>query len=380
MSSAGPSGNVLELRGVHKIYNGRSAVAGVDLTVAHGEFVTLLGPSGSGKSTVINMIAGFMEPTRGDILYEGRSVTRIPAHRRHIGVVFQNYALFPHLTSAENLAFPLKMRGLPAKEIRAKVGEALSLVDLATEGGKYPRQLSGGQQQRVALARALVFDPKLLLMDEPLSSLDKRLRDKLQLDIVRVQKTLGIAVVYVTHDQDEAFLMSDRIGVINHGKLIQIGTGQDLFDAPETVFVANFIGDSNLIHGALDPVNCNLVVAGTGKRLPLDRGRVAALDFDGARGVNLMLRPARVEISKAGDAQLDGDQRCQVDGVLATTAYVAGRMLFHVESPALGAFIDCVVDSKHESARLIAGDAVTLSWNLADAVLVINDIDGAQLE
>jgi putative spermidine/putrescine transport system ATP-binding protein len=365
---------VLELRDVHKAYGVRDAVRGVDFEVADGEFLTLLGPSGSGKSTIINLVAGFLEPTSGDIRYEGESVTRIPAHRRNIGVVFQNYALFPHLTAAENIGFPLKMRGLSGRKGRDRISAALDLVDLGAEGDKYPKELSGGQQQRVALARALVFEPKLLLMDEPLSSLDKRMRERLQQDIVRVQQALGIAVVYVTHDQDEAFLMSDRIGVVNHGRIIQLGTGEELFDRPKTVFVANFIGDSNLIRGRLDRAAAELVVAGTGQRLPVATDAAGRLPSAAATDVVLMVRPGRITLSSRDTAPSRAGH-CRLDGVLVSATYVSGTMRYRVEVPALGGHLACVMDGGQATERLVPGDPVTATWSGGDAVLVEDDRD-----
>lgn len=367
-----PTRSVLELRDVRKEYSGTPAVNGVSLSVSHGEFVTLLGPSGSGKSTIISLVAGFMEPTAGDIRYEGRSVTQIPPHRRHIGVVFQNYALFPHMTAAENLQFPLKMRGIRGRAARAKVDAALELVDLSAEASKYPKEMSGGQQQRIALARALVFEPKLLLMDEPLSSLDRRLRERLQADIVRVQKTLDIAVVYVTHDQDEAFIMSDRIGVINRGELIQLGTGEELFDTPQTVFVANFIGDSNLVRGRLDRSARQLVVASTGARLPVRIEMAERLRSPDSSDVVLMIRPGRVHLHARGQAP--GGRVCALDGILASATYVSGAMRYRAEVPSLASVVDCFVDAHRDHERFVPGDPITASWAITDAVLVDDDV------
>ena len=242
-------GASVSLAGLEKRYDRVNAVAGVSLDIRSGEFLTLLGPSGSGKTTTLMMIAGFETPTAGDIAIDGKSVVGMPPYRRNIGMVFQNYALFPHLTVAENIGFPLKQRGV-AKAERAKlVGEALELVHLPGYGERYPRQLSGGQQQRVALARAIVFQPRLLLMDEPLGALDKQLRENLQLEMRRLHADLGITFIYVTHDQEEALTMSDRIAVMNEGLVAQVGSPEDLYDRPCNRFVANFIGEFELPAG-----------------------------------------------------------------------------------------------------------------------------------
>jgi putative spermidine/putrescine transport system ATP-binding protein len=222
----------LQIRNLRKTYSNVVAVDDVSLTVHQGEFLTLLGPSGSGKTTTLMMIAGFVEPTGGSIVLGGRSLTRLPPHKRDIGMVFQHYALFPHLTVAANIAFPLEMRGMRKAEVERRVQAALDLVQLPDFGARYPRELSGGQQQRIALARAIVFEPSLLLMDEPLGALDKKLREHMQLEIKKIHHDLGVTVIYVTHDQEEALVMSDRIAVFNHGSIEQLGSPSDLYDRP----------------------------------------------------------------------------------------------------------------------------------------------------
>ncbi len=245
MSSA-----ILELRNVSKEYGPHIAVADLSLQLAKGEFLSLLGPSGSGKTTTLMMIAGLLQPNTGDILLEQRPITPLPPYKRNIGVVFQNYALFPHMTVARNIAFPLTMRSVGREEIAMRVSRVLRLVGLPDYGGRYPRQLSGGQQQRVALARAMVFEPPILLMDEPLGALDKKLREQMQLEIKRLHEELGMSIIYVTHDQEEALVMSDRIAVFNLGRLQQIGTPTQLYERPATRFVAEFIGEfEHLLRG-----------------------------------------------------------------------------------------------------------------------------------
>src|ERR1700733_5963625 len=242
-------GAAVVLSGLEKRYDSVGAVRGVSLDIRSGEFLTLLGPSGSGKTTMLMMIAGFEVPTAGDIAIDGRSIVTLPPHKRNIGMVFQNYALFPHLTVADNIAFPLKQRGVDRATRARLVDESLELVRLPGYQARMPRQLSGGQQQRVALARAIVFRPRLLLMDEPLGALDKQLRESLQLEMRRLHADLGITFIYVTHDQEEALTMSDRIAVMNEGRIAQLGRPEELYDRPCSRFVASFLGESNFLSG-----------------------------------------------------------------------------------------------------------------------------------
>jgi len=286
----------IAFEGVRKSYDGKSyVVRGLDLDVAKGEFLTLLGPSGSGKTTTLMMLAGFEIPTHGTITLAGSRIERVPPHRRNIGVVFQNYALFPHMTVGENLAFPLKMRRLPKAEVTERVRHALDMVRMASFESRRPAQMSGGQQQRIALARALVFEPQLVLMDEPLGALDKQLREHMQLEIKHLHDRLGINVVYVTHDQSEALTMSDRVGVFNDGKLQQIATPHDLYEAPANPFVATFIGENNAIAGEvieLSGENCRIRTS--------DGSVISALTgtglMVGAR-TTLVLRPERISLT-----------------------------------------------------------------------------------
>ena len=240
---------VLELSGVRKSYGAVVAVEALDLHLRTGEFLTFLGPSGSGKTTTLMMVAGLQHPDIGTIRLNGQSVAQLPPYRRDIGMVFQHYALFPHMTVRRNVAFPLEMRGASKGEITRLVDDASHLVGLPDHGDRLPKQLSCGQQQRVALARAMVYEPALLLMDEPLGALDRKLREQLQLEIKRVHQERQISVLYVTHDQEEALTMSDRIAVFNHGRIEQIGTPEELYETPATRFVAGFIGDTNFFRG-----------------------------------------------------------------------------------------------------------------------------------
>ncbi len=281
----------LSLRRLVKTYDGRSnAVDDVSLDIVRGEFVTLLGPSGSGKTTTLMMIAGFEEPTSGTLHLAGRPLAGSPPYRRNIGVVFQSYALFPHMTARRNVEFPLRMRRLAAADVRARVDRVLALVGLGAFAGYHPRELSGGQQQRVALARALVFEPDVLLLDEPLGALDKNLREQMQVEIKRIHREVGITTVYVTHDQTEAMTMSDRIVVFNRGRIEQAAAPLEVYNRPATRFVAEFVGDSNVLEGR--------TVAGGEVRV--DRLR-ATLGAGGAvrpagERVDLLIRPERIRV------------------------------------------------------------------------------------
>ena len=251
--------NAVELVGVGKSYGSTVAVEEIEFAVAAGEFLTLLGPSGCGKTTTLRMVAGFVTASRGTIRLGGADVTRLPAHRRDIGLVFQSYALFPHMTVEENIAFGLKMRNCAGAEVRRRVGKALALVQLDGLGRRFPRELSGGQQQRVALARALVIRPRVLLLDEPFGALDRQLRDHMRIELRELQRRLGLPTIFVTHDQGEALSMSDRVVVMNGGRIDQIGSPGDVYERPRTPFVARFLGRSNI----LDMTVADTIAGGT---------------------------------------------------------------------------------------------------------------------
>jgi putative spermidine/putrescine transport system ATP-binding protein len=243
--------HTLHVRNLSKHYGPVRAVEAASFTVRRGDFLTLLGPSGSGKTTILMAIAGFIEPTAGDILVDDRVITHLPPDRRNFGMVFQGYALFPHLSVADNVAFPLQVRRVPRADVGARVRQALDLVHLGELAGRFPRQLSGGQQQRVALARALVFQPDLLLLDEPLSALDKKLRAELQSELKSLHRRVGMTFIYVTHDQDEALSLSDEVAILRDGSIVQSGSPSELYDHPRTRFVADFLGKSNFIEGVV---------------------------------------------------------------------------------------------------------------------------------
>ena len=239
---------LVQFKGVQKTYDGLSLVVrNLDLDIRRGEFLSLLGPSGSGKTTTLMMLAGFESPTAGEILLDGRPITKTPPHKRNFGMVFQNYALFPHMTVAANVAYPLTVRKVPKADIDKRVARALDMVQLGGKGDRFPSQLSGGQQQRVALARALVFEPQLVLMDEPLGALDKQLREHMQIELKELHRQLGVTFVYVTHDQGEALTMSDRIAVMSQGRILQVGSPTEIYEAPVNRTVADFIGETNFL-------------------------------------------------------------------------------------------------------------------------------------
>ncbi|HTK00979.1 MAG TPA: ABC transporter ATP-binding protein [Bordetella sp.] len=289
----------LRLRNISKSYGGGPrAVSDVSIDIAKGEFVSFLGPSGSGKTTTLMMIAGFEQPTQGAIEIAGEDISRKKAYERNIGVVFQNYALFPHMTIARNVGFPLNMRHRQQWEIDKRVARVLDMVGLSAHAGKYPRELSGGQQQRVALARGLVFDPDVLLFDEPLGALDKNLREQMQIEIKRIHREVGITMIYVTHDQTEAMTMSDRVAVFNNGRIDQVAPPLDVYNRPATRFVGGFVGDSNFLSGHVDVDRPGLVlVPGLG---PV---RTAAADAPPGKKVELMIRPERIRVLPPGAPQ-----------------------------------------------------------------------------
>ncbi|MBY6140071.1 ABC transporter ATP-binding protein [Leisingera daeponensis] len=287
----------VEFERVQKSYDGENLVVkDLNLTMPKGEFLTMLGPSGSGKTTCLMMLAGFETATHGDIRLDGTSINNIPPHKRGIGMVFQNYALFPHMTIAENLSFPLEVRKMGKSEREEKVKRALDMVEMGAFGGRRPAQLSGGQQQRIALARALVFEPELVLMDEPLGALDKQLREKMQFEITHLAHRLGITVVYVTHDQTEALTMSDRVAVFDDGRIQQIAPPDQLYESPENSFVAQFIGENNTLEGTLKEIK------GDRALVQLDDGELidckpVNVSKPGER-TRVSIRPERVEYNK----------------------------------------------------------------------------------
>jgi putative spermidine/putrescine transport system ATP-binding protein len=286
----------LELIGVQKFFGDFAAVEDFNLAAERGEFVSFLGPSGCGKTTTLRMIAGFEHPTAGTIVVDGKDLTRQPPNRRNIGMVFQSYALFPNMTVADNIGFGLKVRKTPKDRVRTKVGELLEMINLPDKGGRYPYQLSGGQQQRVALARALAIEPQVLLLDEPLSALDAKIRVALRKEIRSIQRQLGITTVYVTHDQEEALSLSDRVVVMSEGRIEQIGPPADIYNFPATPFVASFVGTLNLIGGTIvEPSTGRLSIAGQEVRASkaIEAGHAGT-------AITVAIRPESVELGEGG--------------------------------------------------------------------------------
>jgi spermidine/putrescine ABC transporter ATP-binding subunit len=356
-----PPGAPLSLDRITKLYGNVAAVREVSLDVAGGEFLTLLGPSGSGKTTTLMIVAGFVDADGGEVLVGGRPVSAVPPHKRGLGVVFQHYALFPHMTVGQNVAFPLELRGVRGAEARPKVSDVLDLVRLSGLDGRYPRQLSGGQQQRVALARALVFGPPVLLMDEPLGALDRQLRAEMQLEIKAIQRRLGITVVYVTHDQGEALTMSDRIAVMRNGRIEQAGSPADLYERPTTPFVAAFLGECNFFDGRVVDADGRRTIVEIARGFRLDAGTSAV--SPGAQVV-AAIRPEKLwfvdhEATKAGSISA-------VDGTIEEVVYVGDLTRYQVRVAALDALLHVERQNRGGVSALARGDHIRLAWDPAD--------------
>ena len=344
---------------VQKSYDGETLVIkDLNLDIEAGEFLTMLGPSGSGKTTCLMMLAGFEPATHGEIYLNGRPINHVAPHRRDIGMVFQNYALFPHMTVAENLAFPLQVRKLPRRDIETRVERILDMVRLSGFGNRRPAQLSGGQQQRVAVARALVFEPALVLMDEPLGALDKNLREEMQYEIKRIHDNLGVTVVYVTHDQSEALTMSSRIAVFNDGVIQQLATPSVLYEKPENAFVAQFIGENNRLHGTVVSVDgryCEVVLE--------DGATVRALKVNvSGKGAPtcLSLRPERVAIEPNRSAEEN-----VVSGRVEELIYLGDHIRARLTVAGDDEFVVKVPNAPHR-ASLSEGTRIRLAWAAED--------------
>jgi putative spermidine/putrescine transport system ATP-binding protein len=365
----------LSLKGVSKRYGDVVAVDGVSIDVAGGEFLTLLGPSGSGKTTTLQIVAGFVRPDQGTVVLDGRDLTGVPPHRRNIGMVFQNYALFPHMTVADNVGFPLESRRMPRREARQRVGEALETVRLGGLAARMPRQLSGGQQQRVALARAIVFRPPLLLMDEPLGALDKKLRERLQLEIMEISRGLGITVIYVTHDQEEALFMSHRIAVYHGGRIEQLGTPGELYERPVSPFVAGFVGDSNMFAGRVDDHGGEPVLVDGGWTIRLDARRNGL--ETGAR-VTVVVRPERLRVGPPG-ASVGSSLAVTILGRVREAIYLGSVRKYVIDLEG-GRRVTARVQTGDASGDLTAGATVEVSWDMAHGVVVPGELEGGEDE
>jgi spermidine/putrescine transport system ATP-binding protein len=342
----------VRLEGVVKRFNTLTAVNHLDLKIARSEFFSMLGPSGCGKTTTLRIIAGFEQPDEGEVFLEGRSVAQTPPYHRNVNTVFQSYALFEHLTVWENVAFGLRRRKVAEPEVKRRVGEMLDLVRLKPKAAARPRQLSGGQQQRVALARALVNLPAVLLLDEPLGSLDLQLRKQMQIELKQIQRQVGITFVYVTHDQEEALTMSDRIAVMNEGLLQQVGSPEEIYEQPANAFVAGFIGISNLIPGIVED---HAVRLRTGQLIP------AQLEPGMAPGESVLVcvRPEKLRVGRK-----PGDGQASVEGTVVETVYLGTATQYMVElAPDVRLVaIENNVQTARRQNRLALGSKLTLGW------------------
>jgi putative spermidine/putrescine transport system ATP-binding protein len=354
-----PLGASVSIQGLSKIYRAHRAIDDVSMEIGAGEFVTILGPSGSGKTSTLMAIAGFLDDYTGRIHIADRQIDHLPPHRRDIGVVFQHLALFPHMTVGENIAFPLRMRGMKRSEIRHKLTEALELIDLGNLEARFPSQLSGGQQQRVALARAIVFSPPLLLLDEPFGALDRKLRERLQVELKLLHRRLGITVIHVTHDQDEAMAISDRIAVMNKGKVEQFSQPKELYAAPRNRFVADFIGDSVFLHGKL-----NSIVDGICTVEAEDGGIYVAKSPDSVTPgspVMVIIRPDSLLLGE--DAKGSGNELL---GEVTDMMFMGDRTKFEFTLRDRDR-ITTVVPNVSSKPKVLLGDTILIGWRPKDA-------------
>ena len=359
-----PAGRHVDVRHIWKAYTpGNFVVRDVTFTLRPGEFLTLLGPSGSGKTSTLMMVAGFETPSEGEIHVDGKDVANLPPERRNFGVVFQGYALFPHMSVLDNVEFPLRMKRVARQQRRRQAIDMLERVGLADLAARRPRALSGGQQQRVALARALVFEPDALLLDEPLGALDRRLREQLQLEIKEIQRRVGISILFVTHDQDEAMMMSDRIAVMDHGEIVQIGSPSDVYLHPDTSFVASFLGETNLVPVTFQGIEGDQAVVRYAGSMPgrARMPRTGSLPKPGGTGV-VSLRPERIRLLSTG-----ASAEQTAEGTLISHTFL-GR---HARSVVAAIGQTLAVSSTDVSAAMLGeGGSVRLGWNCDDAQLL----------
>ncbi len=358
------AGHALRIQGLTKRYGNFTAVDDVSLDIERGEFLTLLGPSGSGKTTILMAVAGFVLPNEGSILLDGNNITALPPERRNFGMVFQGYALFPHMSVAENVAFPLRVRGLSRAARDEKVRAALDLVQLSSFAERLPRQLSGGQQQRVALARALVFDPALLLLDEPLSALDKKLRAELQEELKSLHRRVGRTFINVTHDQEEALSLSDRIAILNNGRLIQHGPAAFLYENPRTRFVADFLGKSNFVQAHVTRRGDPYVILRVGDT---ELRQHAVSLPEGKDSVLLSLRPERIRLLKPGESAEN-----ELEAHIRSWSYLGSGFSIVAGLSDLGD-IRVNAPADHSSASLLEGASLRLGWDADAAKPVLED-------
>lgn len=356
------TGAKVQIRSLTKRFGDILAVKNVSLDIEPGEFITFLGPSGSGKTTTLMMIAGFQIPDQGEIRIDDEPIMFVPPYKRGIGMVFQNYSLFPHMTVQRNIGFPLRMRKVDKKQAQSKIEEALELVKLPGYGSRMPRQLSGGQQQRVALARALVFNPRVLLMDEPLGALDKKLREHMQLEIKQITDTLNITTIYVTHDQSESMTMSNRIAVMNDGRIEQVGSPAEMYDSPANYFVADFIGESNFIDGRIEQT------AGDGCSFRTDGGLLCKVN-PSPQGKNgqghLVIRPEKISLVESGQNFAN-----QFEAIVEEALYLGDITTYWVKLVKDGTRLNVKQQNKFSNHRISKGDKLLVGWNERDNCIV----------
>ena len=367
-ATASSGGAEVCLRNLSKTYGGLAAVDDITVTIRSGEFFTILGPSGSGKTTTMMMVAGFTYPTAGEILIDGKSVADLPPQGRGLGMVFQNYAVFPHLSVYRNIAFPLEVRRMPSAEIWRQVGEMLDLVQLNAFAERNPAQLSGGQQQRVALARALVFKPRVLLMDEPLGALDKKLRENMQTEIRRIHKHLKVTVIYVTHDQEEALTMSDRIAIMRNGRIEQLDTPTAMYQTPTTHFVAGFLGESNFIDGEVIDIEAASARFRTAGGLELSGTSTAQF----ARGQRVVgaVRPEKIVLAaapRAGSANY-------WPGIIDDVVFAGDTTRYRVRGQGPDV-VTVKIQNRDEAQKLGIGSTVGLTWSSTEMQLFAQAAD-----
>ncbi len=362
--------NGLRLERLSKNFGEFIAVEDVNLHIRRGEFLTILGPSGSGKTTLLMIIAGFLEATTGDIQFDGLSIMSLRPEKRNFGMVFQGYALFPHMTVRQNIAYPLEVRKGARDEIVKRVDEMLELVQLETFGDRLPRQLSGGQQQRVALARALIFDPLVLLLDEPLGALDKKLRSNVQTQLKHLHRKVGKTFVYVTHDQEEALSMSDRVVIMNHGRVVQVGSPQELYERPSTVFASKFIGKSNILRGVVNQVDGNEVLYAIADKY--FQQLVSNEKFSKNDEIILALRPEKIKIARS---KVESNEVNILVGRIIDITYFGSTILVNVETDSVGEFI-VEVQAWNNQETLDEGQEISLTWS-PDAAFTVKDIESS---
>jgi spermidine/putrescine ABC transporter ATP-binding subunit len=356
----------LQVDAASKRFGQVAALSEVSLGVAAGEFVTILGPSGSGKTTLLKVIAGFETADRGRVLIDGSDITELDPAARNIGMVFQNYALFPHMSVARNVAYPLTMRGMPKAEIATRVGQALDMVELGDLAERLPKQLSGGQQQRVALARATVFQPRLLLLDEPFGALDRKLREQMQIEVRRLQRRLGLTTLFITHDQEEALVMSDRIAVMDKGRVLQVGPPNEIYETPANPSVADFVGESNIFSGVVEASGGDVL------RVRLERGPAievahrADLAADPGQKVRVMVRPERfVDLATEPNSR----HANRIDGRVTDSAYIGVSDKYRIVT-AEGFDVLVRLPSGPSHRRYSAGEPIAAGFHAADARLI----------